>query len=111
MRNLRRCSACEPESRLGDLTLLANARSDLEPIEAYIREIRDLTTALRAELPPRQFRLVWRLCDAVEGLGLAEALLRERRMVELLARHLDNHGPVIRAAARHVLEAELKAGD
>jgi hypothetical protein len=53
-------------------------RADLAVIEALDREIDDLTSVLRAHLSPEQFRLVWALRDAVERMGIAEALLREQ---------------------------------
>ena len=60
-----------------------------------------------AALPAGAFRLAWRLRDAEERLGLAERALRERWLVEALARHLPEHAAAIRAAAHHLLGGGL----
>jgi CheY-like chemotaxis protein len=98
------CPACAGGSGLGGTVPLAAVRADLERAEALERTIADLLATLRATLSPEQFASVWELRDAEESLGLAEDVLQQRRLVELLARHLPEQAAAIRAAARHLLE-------
>jgi hypothetical protein len=74
---MRDSRACGPMREWGDTVPLAAVRADLASIEALDREIADLTAELRLRLSPADFELVWALRDAVEGVGLAEGLLRD----------------------------------
>jgi len=90
---------------------LERVRAELEPIEAMEREVHDLTALLRACLSPEQFRLVWALCDAVERLGMADALWQRRRFLDDLARHLPDSAAVLQAAGRHLGADSLPIDD
>jgi len=81
---------------------LEQVQTELEPIEAIEREVRDLTAVLRARLSPEHFRLVWALRDAVERLGMADALWRQRLFLDDLARHLPDIADALQAAGRHL---------
>ena len=76
----RGCHTCDLMLALSETMPLAAVRADLEAIEALDREIDDLTALLQVRLAPEQFKLVWSLRDAVERLGIAEGILRERRL-------------------------------
>ena len=73
---------------LGQTVPLQAVQSELETVDALSREIQVLTSLLQVNLSPELFKLVWSLRDAVEKLGLCEALLRERQIIDGLARHL-----------------------
>ena len=90
---------------LGDTARLEDVRAELGELEAIAREIDDLTAVLRARLTPEQFRAAWALRDAVERLAIAEALLRDRRLADSLARHLPGSSPAMQAMRRHLLGA------
>jgi hypothetical protein len=90
---------------LGDTARLEDVRAELGEIEAVAREIDDLTALLRARLTPEQFRLAWALRDATERLAVAEELLRARRLVDTMARHLPGSAPAVLAMRRHLLGA------
>src|SRR4051812_30872034 len=90
------CRACGPSLSIGPVEMLAAVRADLTHSEMLNREIEDLTTLLQARLSAGQFRLVWSLRDAVERLALVDEMLRERELVEVLARHLPSSTPAIR---------------
>ena len=79
MPSSRHCRACAALLELSGTAPLADVRADLEAVETLIHEIDDLTALLRVHLPPEQFKLVWCLRDAVERLGIAEDILRERQ--------------------------------
>ena len=63
-------------------------RADVETIETLSRDIDDLTAFLRRYLPAEQVKLVWSLGDAVERLGIAEDILRERQRAADVVRHV-----------------------
>ena len=96
---------------LGDLARLEDVRAELEAIEAMAGTIGDLTALLRACLPPEHFRLVWALRDTIECHAIAEELLRERRLVDDLARHLPAASPAMRVVRRHVRRDELASDE
>jgi hypothetical protein len=72
------CRTCNLMLELEDTVSLAVVRADLEAIEVLDREIGDLTALLRARLAPEELKLAWALRDAVERVGIAEGILRER---------------------------------
>ena len=111
MQSSAHCSACSPMSDLGILMPLGAAPAELREIEALERQISDLVSVLRARLEPAQFQLVWALQDAVERLGLADALLREQQLVDALARHWPDHEPAARATIQHVLVDSIGADE
>jgi hypothetical protein len=100
-------SGRSPQPELGDTVPLEDVRAELEAIEAMAGTIGDLTSLLRARLPPEHFRLVWALRDTIERQAIAEELLRERRLVDVLARHLPATSPAMRAVSRHIVGGEL----
>ena len=91
-----------PRPALGDLARLGDVRTELAEIEALNRQADTLTAALRARLTPEDFRLVWSLCDAIECCALAEGLLRDRWLADLLARTLPDASPALRVMRRHL---------
>jgi len=107
MNQSRRYFGRSPMPEFDDLALLEDVRAELEAIEAHAREIGDLTALLRAHLTPEHFRLAWELRDAVERLAVAEALLRERRLADELARHLPDSSPAMQTVRRHILGDDL----
>ena len=107
MSRSRRCPSCDPLSELGQLARLPTVEVELEAIDSLTREIQDLTCLLQAMLSPELFRLVWSLRDAVENLGLCEADLRERRLVDSLALHLPDHGNAIRTLSHHIFADDV----
>lgn len=103
----RRCLACSPMSDLGQLAPLPAVQAELTVIDSLSLEIQDLTDLLHARLSPELFRLVWALRDAVEKLGLGEAELRERHLVESLALHLPEQGDAIRMLRHHIFADDV----
>lgn len=91
------CTACDPSFALGHLVPLEAVEAELIPLDALSREVDDLTSVLQSRLSPDQFRLVWSLRDAVERLALADEVLRERVLIDLLAQHLPDSERTIRA--------------
>jgi hypothetical protein len=106
MEQSRRCAGHSPVPELGDVALLDDVRAELGEIEALDRQIGDLTALLQARLAPEEFRLVWALRDAVERLAVAEALLRERRLADELARLLPGCSAAMQAMRQHILGDE-----
>jgi len=102
---------CGPISELGDMASFHDVQAELGPIESLAHEIRDLTTALQASLPPEQFRLVWKLRDAVERLALAEEVLHEQHLLDSLIRHLPDCAATIRATRQHIRRADVAADE
>ena len=96
-------------ARVGELVPLEEARADLQTLETLEREVAALVSVLRDTLPPEQFRLVWALRDAEERLELEERDVRERHLVEGLARRFPEHAPAIRVASRDLLEEDVDA--
>ena len=93
-------------AEIGHTVPLVSVQGDLERLEALERAVTACTAQLRAILPLEQFRLVRALGDAEQGLALAEQDLRERQLVDELARRLPEHSAVIRAVARQLLEED-----
>jgi hypothetical protein len=75
------------------------------------QQIRDLVSVLQAMLPPSQFDLVWALLDAVEQLGMVDASLRERRLMDSVARHWPMHDRGACATLDHLVKNAVIADD
>jgi hypothetical protein len=82
-------------------------QAELEAIDSLNSEIQDLTGLLRDRLSPELFSLVWSLRDAVEKLGLCEAELRERHLIDSLALHLPLQRAAIRRLRRHIFPDDI----
>jgi len=90
---------------------LEQVQAELGPIEAMEWEVQDLTALLRSCLSPEHFRLVWALCDAVERLGMADALWQRQRFLDDLARHLPHAAAALQAAGHHLGTSDITVDD
>ena len=78
-----------PLPAAGGLSIaLRIVRADVKTIETLSHDIDDLTAFFRRYLPAEQVKLVWSLGDAVERLGIAEDILRERQRAADVVRHV-----------------------
>jgi len=78
-----------PLPAAGGLSIaLRIVRADVKTIETLSHDIDDLTAFFRRYLPAEQVKLVWSLRDAVERLGIAEDILRERQRAADVVRHV-----------------------
>src|SRR4051812_20484717 len=85
---------------------LAELRAELAEIEAFDRQVADLTATLRARLPAEEFRLVWALKDVVECRTTAEFIVHDRWLAGRLARL-----PTTRSAGLEAIRRDLLGGD
>jgi hypothetical protein len=112
MQRLRWCSACRLTATIGDTASVDPAdaaHAELRLVETLAEEIQVLTATLQGSLPSEEFGLVCQLRDAVGRLALAEEMLRERRLLDRLSRHLPGSAAAIRATGQHILGIDLTA--